>query len=857
MSRARSPSTHEQGQLHVAEVAELLRVSVKTLRRWDRDGSLPASRDSRSGHRIYARGAVAAFAARRQGRALPLPALRAATLHQVSRALDAHGVLVLAGPPGVGKTWMADLVAHGYATVVRARPPDLRATLDLPSTGCLVVVDAVSLETLHGSLRDVERLRAAHPDAHFVLCAGVGSSASIGVVHVLLEPLVRSDAMAMLSALAGRALSHAWTAPLVAALEGHPPWLRRAGALLAERSFEDPLELAELVKALPDPSASTALDGTPEALTRALSILASSPRPLTLEMAVQLVGEPRLEVQRVLDDLERRALLVREGAFFRAPEPVRLAVLARSPSSDRLAHQRASDVLLVEQLEARRAHVTHDDVDLLLDVVERGALTTLAERALRAIPGWAVHARHLHRAAELGLESSDPRFRVETAIARGELELALACAREARRAGGADHELRLREAFVLRRLGRLDEAQETLDRLLAEEPLPELRARMWNELGAILYLRGLVERSVRVLLDAESVATDLGLSTLRGAISTNLANALADRGDLRAASEAASRARFLAGDGRGRAIAAANFARLRIDLGDLDTARATLEALDEEYPQAEAGLRSFVLRLRGWIHAERGEVDAASDAFAASSGIAVAAGERHAARRAEIEAAIAIMAERPEHARRTLARLEGEARRDPGRAAGLDLVRALSGALGVGRAEAPPPEPSSVASVDDVTARLAALAMPGAEPAAYLAQLRIAGERAMTRAMVRHLRAHVPGSLSLLAIDARNREALVGATRIDLGRKRAAGPVLRALVTVWPGGLEPAELLARGWPDERLSMGRAKHRVHGTVAMLRRLGVPITFVAGQYRLDVESVLDYDLERLGEERTSPP
>lgn len=78
---------------------------------------------------------------------------------------------------------------------------------------------------------------------------------------------------------------------------------------------------------------------------------------------------------------------------------------------------------------------------------------------------------------------------------------------------------------------------------------------------------------------------------------------------------------------------------------------------------------------------------------------------------------------------------------------------------------------------------------------------------------------------------------------MTLHRRRKLRLVLVALVSHRlhrPGQvLSPAELIAAGWPDERIYPRAARARLHVAVSSLRKLGLgeALEFHRGGYRLD--------------------
>lgn len=83
---------------------------------------------------------------------------------------------------------------------------------------------------------------------------------------------------------------------------------------------------------------------------------------------------------------------------------------------------------------------------------------------------------------------------------------------------------------------------------------------------------------------------------------------------------------------------------------------------------------------------------------------------------------------------------------------------------------------------------------------------------------------------------------LPGAERVDLGRHRSLGRMLRALVSVRDGPegtIDVDGLFEAGWPGEQIAADSARNRVHVNLAKLRTLGLRdvIQRADGGYRLD--------------------
>ncbi|MBX3247769.1 MAG: MerR family DNA-binding transcriptional regulator [Myxococcales bacterium] len=865
------------GELLVADVAKILGVSTKTLRRWDRDGTLPALRDARNGYRRYARAAVARFAAARGleegvSALAAFPVSREALLETLTNLLSTRRGAVLVGPPGAGKTSLAHLTARGFGERLVLRRPtsvDLHSAIERHH-GVVVADDVLDPRELTESL--APRLETS--SARLLVTTRRDLGAVEGLSTVPVTYLAYDESLLLLRSIAPSAplANHA---ALARELAGYLPWLESAGRVLAVDPHYDVRALTHAIlrapeairdvlgehppasrgsshppRALPDAAVRNALDELPVAVRETLLALSTVRGVFSLRDAAHVLGRTVASTHQMLGALCEWSLVTRIELRYRIPEPVRLVAESQpsgTPSVDaydsRDTARRRADALIVEALAAHRERIEPADVDELVGVLERGFVAPA--RPLRAIPPWAIRSRHVAplrrlQAAGVPLETT---IEVELTVFEGALsraeDLLAHSATTDPLEPRAKAERSLQSAYVLRRRGRLDDASRVLTDMLEHDLADDLRARALSELGATIYLGGSVREARSRLREAEVLATRDDLGSLQGVISTNLANVLGDLGEVDEARRAAERALALAVDTRGRAIACANLARLDLEVGDLGAARTAIELAEaSEVFTSDAGFRSYVERLKGWLAFAVGEHAEASRMFALAGETALDHGERHAAARAHLEHALCVMVEAPGRA----CVLVDEAKRlGPPSSLLAALVRASSTLRYAEAAEAASAEPidayANPVTLDERCAViLSMLYATAGDPAGQIASLRRADRSAMTRAALAIVRRFAPTRLDFLAIRRDGGEALVSGQLIDLQTRPTVARFLQVLATAGEAGLSGAALLARVWPDEVLAPRRTMHRVHNGCSTLRRLGLPIACDHGVFRV---------------------
>lgn len=828
--------TRSEDLLHVAEVAKLLDVSSKTLRRWDRDGTLPARRDARNGYRCYSRAAVARFAASRDQVVHHVPRTREALLSEITARLATDEVVWLSGPPGSGKTWLGRIVARGFGGLVEVRgdAPALHAVLEAAQG--LVLVDESDA---------VECVRQALPKRRAGVKVLVETRRASAEGALFVGYLARDERIALLR-------ERAPLAPLVTIasvaqnLEGHPPWLLRAARALASNPSCTPeAAIAAIDGAEAESSESRAREGgatLPDSVAHALGALGHEERealetlaviqgPFTVAVAAEIWRSSVARARVILDALAERSLIARASDdVFRCYEPIQRSVLrAASPEARGHARERA-DHLLLARARSERDRLSPHDVDALLDAADRGLASR--EALVAAIAPWTVRGSHVARLHELAAQGVEvpPTLRLELAVLEGALDRADAIATNATARDARDAtELHLGAAYVARRKGEHDRARLLLARAIANGPDP-LRARALNELAAGLYLDGRIREAVRFFDEAAALAAHLELSPLRAVVANNVANARADLGDLDEAERASNAAFALALDDRARAFLLAFQARLALERGAPDDAeRALVDTRRTDVAAGDAGLRSFLMRLEGWIAHQRRDPESSDTAFEEAAAIALRAGEAHLAARARLEHALCTLPRDPARSLELVVELDNPLWGYVRAAAHLALTGEPSATLPLVGSRPAPGE-----TADERCAHLLALLDPRTSVEPAIDSLRLAQRSSMTRVAVEVLRRHAPRRLELVWVG--DQEAIVGATHVDLRRAPVLVRVLGCLAEVGDEGIDAEALLTRAWPDERLVRRRAIHRAHGRIRELRALGVPISFVDGRYRL---------------------
>jgi hypothetical protein len=364
---------------------------------------------------------------------------------------------------------------------------------------------------------------------------------------------------------------------------------------------------------------------------------------------------------------------------------------------------------------------------------------------------------------------------------------------------------------------------------------PAMVARGARELGEALIAAGQLDDAATQLDAAAVVCAELGDGVGDGRVARARSRLAERRGDPSSARdwlERALAAHVDAGADPDRAVDLRLLGRLRLDTGRPDLART---ALDEAAALSlRAGDRREAARIDGLrALADQLEGDLAR---ARTAGLdATLALERRGFRRgaAELSAQVALAAWEAGADVEARALLTRASRGHRG-----DEEPALDGWIGALRAalDAPPED------LDSAARELARTALHPALAAAARHCLAAVRERAGQRRI-----AAIP--LADLVVGEGGRWFRApGGEAVDLRRRKPLRRILAALVIARrerPGdALSADELLAAGWPGERVLAEAGAHRVRVAVSTLRKLGLSaaLNTAANGYRLDPDLVL---------------
>jgi hypothetical protein len=789
------------------------------------------------------------------------------------RAGLASGPVWVWGPPGIGKSALLDAVAAGWSgPVVRAAgatSPDaviaaVRGALDLAPDasvpravaarpGALVVVD--DADGLAGALADT----AAALGAPALLAAGRsrGDPQEGRSVVVALGPLPTEAAAQLYRSAARRVAPGVRPDPaaveaLCLRLEGSPLAVLAAGSRVRTIPPDSPTLLAAISRSGPVASAvGQAVAALPETHRGALAAAAWFEGAFDGAAFEAVTGADASVLEELLDGAlvgcdeagrPRLASVLREWLRERATDPAgpadRHAAWVASEGRRRFtAWRHTGDPGPLEALRgdleraARSGAPSACDAAIVLGelLLRRGPLRDplagLPIPADRAVPVAILRARLCRRTlqheAALALldaapPTADPVLRVGVAMERahhlsalgrhGEVEALLPVLRGPVPSAEYAAEAALAAAVWLQRRGRGDEAVAALREgaAVAETAgLPELRARIRAHLGAMARTSD-PDGAARALVASLADYERLGDERWQGIVSQWLGVQTAEAGDLPRARDLLTRS--LGHCARAGALVyevQAHLYRCGVDVerGALDDARADLvaaERLGVMTPAAEATLRAH----HGLVAHRSGDARGALEHYHR----ALAAWERLGVRGAIATwSAFACLAAAALGASPAsdLARLEGAAGADAGDRLLATIVRE---ALGEGISSA------TRAAVG-------------------------AGRRSDLRLLL----AIADGAAVRVARDGRTLTARDG-TVVSLASRAVLVRILAALAAAGPGGARTRdELLAAGWPGQRLVGSSGQARLHVAVSTLRRFGAPISTV------EVDGDLAYALD----------
>ncbi len=825
------------------------------------------------------------------------------TLARAALAERAQGVFVDLAPARTGFDVLRALAATAGAGLARelgAEAPEdqLDAALDrlltlrpLATKGALVVLDnaeqvlaplarAVARWRLRGGARLLVTSRAALRVAgERLLEVPPMDAPPEGATD---EAVLASDAVGLLVARAGLTPSGAdlpRLASLARRLDGIPLALELAASRVRA------LGLEEVERRLAEAGASDALDllslGRRDATARqatlrgaidwSLSLLAPDAlvlfaslalfrAPFTPSEAVALraAGTSESATLEQLQGLCDQSLVARRGDRLVLLQALRerAAELPSDPDAARrlAAHYAERTRRVVSELDSRRARAAlawlRAELDNLLaahdalherphgEASERETAAWLlvgVDAILQRVGPSSLHAARLDRL--LGtplpplLELPLRRARARVHRDAGEME---ACERELARALAVAPERErpavcadLGEALLAR--GAFEEAEATLKVALAEARAARSTGgeqQVAARLGLVLHARGRLDEAQAHYELALDLAARLASPSLESAAHRDLGSLLLQRGERRRARAhyAESLACAPHDDLRLEGVVRGNLGILDLEEGDLDGASAAFRrALECLRRIGDRTYEAHLLVYAGLTQFERGVPEDA---------------------RAQYDLAIDVLGEvgdaRMEGIARTARAVALAALGEPG-AAENDLDVARRRLAGID-------DPGLLALLDVARAHVALLASEGA-PEARLEACRVAEAQAARAATSDDLRFARRALLRALpperfVFDRAGRGFVApDGTRIDLTRRATLGRVLAALVgkrLAAPGvPAGPEELVAAGWPGERVMPLAAQNRLRVAVTTLRNMGLRqvLLFHGGGYLLD--------------------
>jgi predicted ATPase len=505
-------------------------------------------------------------------------------------------------------------------------------------------------------------------------------------------------------------------------------------------------------------------------------------------------------------------------------------------------------------------------------------LAVRAFTARRASPEAVREAQERHARWCAGLAPGDLANEVENALAaiafvreRGDLDLALRLLTAlepvlttrgpiqpylaslddlvAARAGGAERSellpVYMARAATLRAVGRVSDSRaeyERAARLAGAAGDTATLAEIRTHEGGLRMFMGDDQGAMEALQEALRLVRAFERPRLEALVRVHLGNAALQRVELDAAEEHLAVAREIArrsGDDELEARTTGYLGLLELDRGNLARARACVERAMAAIGAGHVRSRAYLLGYVGLVRHEAGEIEAARVAYLEALPLMT----RHGDRRGEALLLAVLGAASAERGDLAEARARLEEAEEIAAATGdrnaTWLVRYLHLTLHVAAAEA------GDARALEIANRLRDEATSGAgSPALRSWDVRFALRLFARRASHKALAA---GDGVLVSRDGAWFE--VAGERVSLGKFRSLALLLACLAIArdrMPGrAISVDDLLAAGWPNERVKASAGANRVHVALAKLRRLGLrdALRREADGYLLHESAVVD--------------
>ncbi len=343
---------------------------------------------------------------------------------------------------------------------------------------------------------------------------------------------------------------------------------------------------------------------------------------------------------------------------------------------------------------------------------------------------------------------------------------------------------------------------------------PSLYSRALAAQGTLLRLRGSGQLGAQSLVHALSIAREVGEDALVARVTLELGQALAQRGD-----DDQARAHFeraldgAAGDRRVEGVALRCMAEIAARHGDVAAARALLERAaaqhgDDPFEAAED------LRTLAWLHVGEGHLGAAHEGVARARELSLGCDDRRGKALADgLLAAI-------QHGQGDLAAArEGyeDAIGQLARSGFANEEARVMGRLGV------------LAMQQDRPVEARALLAPAVDRLRRAGDERTAGELRDHLGELDEQARRGPAAADLVVGPDGGWFCTAGGERVSLHHRQPLRRLLHALVRARldaPGApLDAAQMLAAGWPGERVLPDAGVHRVRVAVSTLRKFGL--------------------------------